>query len=45
MLLQAIVGIQNQSPQDESLWYVYCFELEATKTLWAQEKCLPHLPT
>lgn len=43
MLLQAVVVVQNQSSQDVSLWHVDCFELEATKTLWAQEKCLPYL--
>lgn len=35
-----IVGIQNESPQDVSLWYADDFELKATNTLWAQEKFL-----
>lgn len=35
----------KKSPQDVPLWYVDCFEPKATKTLWAQEKCLPLLTT
>lgn len=34
------VGVQKDTPQDVTQWYVDYFELKATQTLWAQEKLL-----
>lgn len=38
---KAIVGVQNESPQDVPLWHVNYFELQATDNLKVQEKLLP----
>lgn len=43
MKSNGFVGLQNESSQDVPLWYVHCFELQATKTLWTEEKLLPLL--
>lgn len=34
------LGVQNESPQEVSLWYANYLELKETKTLWAQENLL-----
>lgn len=38
------VGVQHMSPQGVPLLYVDCFELKATKTLWAHEKLMHLFP-
>lgn len=38
---QVAVGVQNEAPQDASLWYADCFELKATLASGLRETSSP----